>query len=179
MMPSNRIQVFVAGALAVVGKDLGKKFCFPPPVPTKNSISVLFLAASSESYDSDGFLGRDTFLDGLDNSPAEVFLGFSRQRASILFSHAHTTTLSSECHLYYAPISMWLRNCGMLPVVGPDRKLIGVVTDRDICVAMATRNRLPGELNVSEIATRKVFTCKPNDEMLEALHMMADNHKTS
>ena len=64
----------------------------------------------------------------------------------------------------------------MLPVVGPDRKLIGVVTDRDICVAMATRNRLPGELNVSEIATRKVFTCKPNDEMLEALHTMADNH---
>src|ERR1039457_1203096 len=33
---------------------------------------------------------RKTFLDGLDNSPAEVFLGFSRQRASILFSHAHT-----------------------------------------------------------------------------------------
>jgi len=38
-------------------------------------------------------------------------LSFRRQRASILFSHArHATTLPSECHLYYAPIS----NCGTL-----------------------------------------------------------------
>jgi hypothetical protein len=49
---------------------------------------------------------RKTFLNGLHDSPAKVFLGFSRQRASILFSHArHTTTLLSNCHLYYAPIS--------------------------------------------------------------------------
>ena len=49
---------------------------------------------------------RKTLLNGLDNSSAKVFLGFSRQRASILFFHArHTNTLRSECHLYYAPIS--------------------------------------------------------------------------
>ena len=49
---------------------------------------------------------RKTFLNGLDDSPAKVFLSFRRQRASILFSHArHTNTLSFECHLYYAPIS--------------------------------------------------------------------------
>ena len=41
---------------------------------------------------------------------------------------------------------MWVRNCGMLPVVGNDRKLVGIVTDRDICIAMGTRNRLPAEL---------------------------------
>src|SRR5713101_1978894 len=49
---------------------------------------------------------RKTFLNGLNGSPAKVFLSFRRQRASILFSHArHATTLPSECHLYYAPIS--------------------------------------------------------------------------
>src|ERR1700674_4330070 len=49
---------------------------------------------------------RKTFPNGLRDSPAKVFLGFSRQRASILSFHArHTTTLSSECHLYYALIS--------------------------------------------------------------------------
>lgn len=71
---------------------------------------------------------------------------------------------------------MWLRNCGMLPVVGMDRKLVGVVTDRDICVAMGTRNRLAGELTVAEIAIRNVITCKPNDEILDALNKMAENH---
>jgi CBS domain-containing protein len=83
---------------------------------------------------------------------------------------------SAAANVGHAVELMWLRNCGMLPVVGADRKLIGVVTDRDICVAMGTRNRLPGELNVGEIATQKVFTCKPSDELLEALHTMADNH---
>jgi len=35
---------------------------------------------------------------------------------------------------------MWVHNCGMLPVVGTDRRLFGIVTDRDICIAMGTRN---------------------------------------
>src|SRR6202162_3952600 len=49
---------------------------------------------------------RKTFLNCLNDSPAKVFLGFPRQRASILFSHArHTNTLPVACHLYYAPIS--------------------------------------------------------------------------
>jgi CBS domain-containing protein len=68
---------------------------------------------------------------------------------------------------------LWVRNCGMLPVVGPDQRLVGVVTDRDICIAMGTRNRLAGELKVGEIATRKVFGCKPDDEIHEALQTMA------
>jgi CBS domain-containing protein len=68
---------------------------------------------------------------------------------------------------------MWVRNCGMLPVVGIDRKLYGVLTDRDISIAMRTRNRLAGELTVGEIATRNVFTCKPDDEIHEALDTLA------
>ena len=69
---------------------------------------------------------------------------------------------------------LWVRNCGMLPVVGNDQRLLGVVTDRDICIAMGTRNRLAADLTVGEIATQKVFTCKPDDEIHEALHTMAE-----
>jgi CBS domain-containing protein len=71
---------------------------------------------------------------------------------------------------------MWVRNCGMLPVVGMDRKLLGVVTDRDICIAMGTRNRLARDLTVGEIATRDVLTCRPDDEIHEALDTMANRH---
>src|SRR5713101_7397343 len=57
---------------------------------------------------------RKTFLNGLNGSPAKVFLSFRRQRASILFSHArHATTLPSECHLYYAPISRYAQKSGI------------------------------------------------------------------
>jgi signal-transduction protein with cAMP-binding, CBS, and nucleotidyltransferase domain len=68
---------------------------------------------------------------------------------------------------------MWNRNCGMLPVVDANQKLIGVVTDRDICIALATRNRLPGDLTVGDIAMKCVHSCKPDDEIHEALDTMA------
>ncbi|HXT26586.1 MAG TPA: CBS domain-containing protein [Candidatus Eisenbacteria bacterium] len=69
---------------------------------------------------------------------------------------------------------MWVHNCGMLPVVGTGGKLEGIVTDRDISIAMGTRNRLAGELTVGEIATKNIVTCKPEDEIHEALQTMAE-----
>ena len=69
---------------------------------------------------------------------------------------------------------MWEHDCGLLPVVGADERLIGVVSDRDICIAMGTRNRLAGDLRVGEIATKDVFTCKPSDEIHEALLTMVE-----
>lgn len=69
---------------------------------------------------------------------------------------------------------MWVHNCGVLPVLDASRKLSGIITDRDICIAAGTRNKLAGELTVSEIATKDVFTCKPDDDVHEALRIMAD-----
>jgi CBS domain-containing protein len=69
---------------------------------------------------------------------------------------------------------MWKHNCGMLPVVGADGKIEGIITDRDICIAMGTRNRLPGSVTAGEIATKKVYTCGPDDEIHEALETMAE-----
>jgi CBS domain-containing protein len=69
---------------------------------------------------------------------------------------------------------MWVHNCGVLPVVGPDRKLEGVVTDRDICIAMGTRNHLPGDITMEEIARKEVYTCHPDDDIHDALQIMAD-----
>jgi len=69
---------------------------------------------------------------------------------------------------------MWVNNCGMLAVVGTNAKLAGVVTDRDICIALGTRNRPAGELTLGEIATGNIITCKPEDEIHEALQTMAD-----
>ena len=81
----------------------------------------------------------------------------------------------SETNVGRAVELMWNRNVGTLPVVNNDGKLIGVVTDRDICIALGTRNRLPGDLTVGEIAIREVFTCKPNEDIHEALLEMAEH----
>lgn len=68
---------------------------------------------------------------------------------------------------------MWFRNCGMLPVVNEDEKVIGVVTDRDICIALGTRNRLPGEITIADVSPGKLFCCRGSDEVRTALGVMA------
>jgi CBS domain-containing protein len=68
---------------------------------------------------------------------------------------------------------LWNRNCGILPVRNSRGKVIGVVTDRDLCIALGTRNRLPGEVTVGQIVSGEVFTCKPDDGIRDALNTMA------
>lgn len=70
---------------------------------------------------------------------------------------------------------LWIHNYGMLPVVDGNNKLIGIVTDRDFCIALGTRNRLPGNLTVGEVARAPVFTCKPDDDIHEALSTLAEH----
>jgi CBS domain-containing protein len=79
-----------------------------------------------------------------------------------------------ETNLAAAVELLWVNNCGMLPVVGHNGRLEAVITDRDICIATGTRNRLPSELTVKEVATKNAITCKPDDEIHEALQTMAE-----
>jgi CBS domain-containing protein len=69
---------------------------------------------------------------------------------------------------------LWNRNCGFLPVVDEEEKVIGVVTDRDLCIAMGTRNRLPGEMSVGDVLSPKLFYCKPEDDIHAALKIMSE-----
>ena len=57
-------------------------------------------------------------------------------------------------------------DCGCIPVVtGADqRSLVGVVTDRDLYIALATRNRCAADLTVGDVAQSPVHTCTPEDE---------------
>lgn len=62
-------------------------------------------------------------------------------------------------------------DCGFLPVVD-EEKLIGVVTDRDLFVALATRDRRASELTIAEVAQAPVHTCGPDDTLEAALETM-------
>ena len=79
-----------------------------------------------------------------------------------------------ETNLGAAAEYMWDGNCGFLPVLGNDGKIAGVITDRDICIAFGTRNRLPGEISVGEVMSRKVFSCSADDDIHVALRRMQE-----
>ena len=80
---------------------------------------------------------------------------------------------SPQTNLAAAVEILWRQNCGILPIVDSKEKVVGLITDRDICVALGTRNRLPSDMTVSEVASGKVIACKPDDDLRDALATMA------
>ena len=69
---------------------------------------------------------------------------------------------------------MWNANCGFLPVQSADGKIIGVITDRDIGIALGTRNCRAGEVSVGEVMSGKLYTCAPDDDIHMALQTMRE-----
>jgi CBS domain-containing protein len=78
---------------------------------------------------------------------------------------------SPDTNLAAAAALMLDGDCGMLPVV-VDGKLAGVVTDRDMYIALATRHKLAAEITVGEVVRMPVYTCRPDDDVRAALETM-------
>ena len=81
-----------------------------------------------------------------------------------------------EANLGMATELMWKGNCGFLPVVDAEKKVCGVITDRDVCVALGTRNQTAGQVLVEEVVQRKVYACNPEDDIHVALQTMREGH---
>lgn len=80
-------------------------------------------------------------------------------------------TCTPETTLAAAAGLMWDTDCGILPVV-ENGALVGVVTDRDICIALATRNARAAAMKVGEVSGRTVWTCGPDEDPRVALATM-------
>jgi CBS domain-containing protein len=80
-------------------------------------------------------------------------------------------TCSVDTNLGAAAELMLDGDCGILPVL-EDGKLVGVVTDRDLYIALATRNLRASELTAGQVAQGPVHTCGPDDDVQTALATM-------
>jgi CBS domain-containing protein len=67
---------------------------------------------------------------------------------------------------------MWNHDCGFVPLIDASGRVAGIVTDRDICMAVATRHRLPESIAAAEMITGPVHTCRPDDTVSGALATM-------
>jgi CBS domain-containing protein len=69
--------------------------------------------------------------------------------------------------------AMWEADCGALPVVNEHDKLVGMITDRDICMAAYTRGKPLAELAVSGAMSTHLATCRPTDTLPAVMERMA------
>jgi CBS domain-containing protein len=67
---------------------------------------------------------------------------------------------------------MWSHDCGFIPVVDPEGHLAGVITDRDICIASATRRLLPERISAAEVMSHSVHAVLPGDTIESVLAAM-------
>jgi CBS domain-containing protein len=70
---------------------------------------------------------------------------------------------------------MWDNDCGVLPIIKDGRKVIGMITDRDICMALAMRDTNPSSVSVEQVMSGQVYAVKPEDEVDQALQEMQEH----
>ena len=76
-----------------------------------------------------------------------------------------------ETNLATVAMQMWRGDFGAMPVVA-GRKVVGMITDRDICMAAATKHRDPANIRVKEVISGQVYGCSCDTDIHEALKIM-------
>jgi len=68
-------------------------------------------------------------------------------------------------------------NIGSLPVIenNETQKLIGIITDRDLALRIIGEGRDAKSTRVEAVMTRKVVTCRADDDVQRALDAMSDH----
>src|SRR5512141_1530689 len=91
-------------------------------------------------------------------------------------------TNKAICCLPHDPVSkvaqlMRSENIGSVPVVEDEqnKKLVGIVTDRDLALKIVAEGRNANSTQVETVMTRKVVTCRAEDDLQKALDAMAEH----
>jgi len=69
---------------------------------------------------------------------------------------------------------MWEHDCGVVPVVNDEGRLVGIITDRDICMAAYTHGGAIGSIPISDAMAKQVYWCHADQSLEAAERLMKD-----
>jgi CBS domain-containing protein len=87
---------------------------------------------------------------------------------------ANPCAIDAEKPVAYAAKMMQQEDVGLAPIVEGDR-LVGTLTDRDIVTRVVAEGKDPQSVTVREVASTDLVTIDPQQDLDEALHLMASN----
>lgn len=90
---------------------------------------------------------------------------------SLMTTHVRTCRVDDS--LVRAAQVMWESDCGAVPVVQHET-VVGVITDRDICMASYTQGRRLEDISVDSAMSKALFSCGPDESVGATLATMAD-----
>jgi CBS domain-containing protein len=78
-----------------------------------------------------------------------------------------------------AKAAQWMRDekVGSIPVIENEktRKLVGIVTDRDLALLVIANGRDNKTTKVADVMTQEIITCNVDDDVQNAVDAMAEN----
>lgn len=83
-------------------------------------------------------------------------------------------TCGEDDSLHYAARLMWEHDCGAITVTDGHGCLVGIITDRDICMATFTQGKPPQDIRVHDAMAKEVFTGHFNDSLEDIEELMAN-----
>jgi CBS domain-containing protein len=80
------------------------------------------------------------------------------------------TTCRPDDTLNDAARVMWERDCGFVPITAGEasRRVVGIVTDRDVCIAAYTRGQALGQIRIRDVMSTGIRSCRPADDLAAA-----------
>jgi CBS domain-containing protein len=84
----------------------------------------------------------------------------------------HPVICRPDDSLNQAAQLMWDFDCGCVPIVDERGRLVGMLTDRDICVAAYTQGKRIQDIAASAAMANEVYSCLPDDTIAEAEEIM-------
>ena len=83
-------------------------------------------------------------------------------------------TATADMPIEEAAKALHFRRIGALVVVGADRDIIGILSERDIVRGMATNDGQVGALKVRDLMTSSVLVCGPDDSLETLMGIMTN-----
>jgi CBS domain-containing protein len=87
---------------------------------------------------------------------------------------SNPTTVTTDTPVSEVAKTMKAEDVGSIPIVEGDR-VVGVLTDRDIAIKVVAEGKDPQGTAASEIASRDLVTVDPQQDLDEALRLMAQH----
>lgn len=87
----------------------------------------------------------------------------------------NTLSIREDQTLADAAQLMWQHDCGAVPVVQDGSRVVGMLTDRDICMATWSRGLPPASIAVVGAMSEDVVHCSENDSVGHAESIMQSN----
>lgn len=93
-------------------------------------------------------------------------------KAILAAKGGEVVTIEPTTNLAAATKLLAERGIGAVVVTGPDRRVVGIVSERDIVHALAAHGTAALALPLTEVMTRKVMTCSVSDTISSLMERM-------